>query len=236
MPQSVDIRRADTRLRTELDWLDSRHSFSFGAHHDPANTHFGLLVVSNDDRVRPARGFGPHSHRDMEIVTWVLSGRLQHADSEGNHGVIYPGLVQRMSAGTGITHSESNPSDAEDVHFVQMWVLPDTGGLPPSYEQRDVSEGLSGGGLHVIASGGAHPGAIGIHQRDAVLWAGQLAPGHTAAVPEAPRTHVFVARGEVWLDEVGLLAEGDAARILDSAGLDLNPGPSGTEVLIWAMA
>jgi redox-sensitive bicupin YhaK (pirin superfamily) len=236
MAPSVDIRRADTRFRTELDWLDSRHSFSFGTHRDPANTHFGLLLVSNDDRVRPDRGFGPHSHQDMEIVTWVLSGRLAHADSEGNRGVISPGLVQRMSAGTGITHSESNPSDAEDVHFIQMWVVPDTEGLAPSYEQRDVSDTLSAGGLRVIASGGGHAGAITIHQRDAVLWAGQLAPGQTAAVPEAPHTHLFVATGSTWLDEVGLLAEGDAARIRDSAGLDLNPGSSGAEVLIWAMA
>lgn len=236
MAQRVDIRRADSRPRTELDSLDSRHSFSFGPHYDAANTHFGLLLVSNDDRVRPGRGFGAHAHRDMEIVTWVLSGALDHADSEGNHGLIYPGLVQRMTAGTGITHSESNASDAEDVHFVQMWVEPDTRGLPPSYEQLDVSDRLSAGGLHVVASGTAQPGAIGIHQRDATLWAGRLAAGETAAVPDAPHTHLFVAAGGAWLDEMGLLGEGDAARIAGSSGLDVTAAAPGAELLIWATA
>ena len=236
MTPRVDIRRADSRLRTELDWLDSRHSFSFGPHYDPANTHFGLLLVSNDDRVRPGRGFGAHAHRDMEIVTWVLSGALDHADSEGNQGVIYPGLVQRMTAGTGITHSEANPSDAEDVHFVQMWVPPDTRGLPPSYDQRDVSDILSAGGLHIVASGTGAPGAIGIHQRDATLWAGRLAAGETVAVPEGPHTHLFVAAGGAWLGEEGLLGDGDAARIADSSGLDLTAGAAGAELLIWATA
>src|SRR5260221_9162417 len=115
---NIDFRRADTRFRTSLDWLDSRHSFSFGRHYDPANTHHGLLLVSNDDRVRPASGFGRHAHHDMEIVTWVLAGRLEHEDSEGNRSVLYPGLAQRMSAGTGIEHSEMNPSKTDDVHFI----------------------------------------------------------------------------------------------------------------------
>jgi redox-sensitive bicupin YhaK (pirin superfamily) len=106
---ALDIRRADTRTRTKLDWLDSRHCFSFGDQYDPSNTHFGLLLVSNDDRVQPGTGFGRHGHRDMEIVTWVLSGELEHADSEGNRGIIFPGLVQRMTAGTGIVHSENQP-------------------------------------------------------------------------------------------------------------------------------
>src|SRR5215813_7784711 len=130
----VDIRRAATRDHTQLSWLDSWHSFSFGSHYDPDNTHHGLLLVSNDDRVRAGTGFSTHPHRDMEIVTWVLDGSLEHKDSEGNHGVIYPGLAQRMSAGTGIWHSEMNPSTAE-VHFVQMWVLPDTESIEPGYQQ-----------------------------------------------------------------------------------------------------
>ena len=114
----VDVRRAPRRMATRAGWLDSRHSFSFGRHRDPANTHFGVLLVSNDDRVRAGTGFETHPHRDMEIVTWVLSGELEHADSQGNRGGIYPGLAQRMTAGTGIWHSEKNPSAAEDVHFV----------------------------------------------------------------------------------------------------------------------
>jgi redox-sensitive bicupin YhaK (pirin superfamily) len=236
MVPTIDIRRASTRYRTELEWLDSRHSFSFGPHYDPANTHFGLLLVSNDDRVRADAGFGAHSHRDMEIVTWVLSGQLEHADSEGNHGVIVPGQVQRMSAGTGITHSETNPSAAEEVHFVQMWVGPDTNGLQPSYEQLDVARRLDDGGLHAVASGQGHDGAVSIHQRDAVLWAGRLRPGDAAGVPDAPHTHVFVARGGAWLGEEGMLSEGDAARITGSTGLDVTSGPDGAELLIWATA
>jgi quercetin 2,3-dioxygenase len=236
MPPAVDIRRAGTRFRTTLDWLDSRHSFSFGQHYDPADTHFGLLLVSNDDRVRAGTGFGTHGHRDMEIVTWVLSGRLEHRDSEGNSGVIYPGLVQGMSAGTGITHSESNPSPADEVHFVQMWVPPDTKGLPPAYQQRDVSDRLAAGGLHVVASGQGHEGAIAIHQRDAVLWAGRLGPGETAPVPAAPHVHLFIAAGGAWLNDEGLLAEGDAARISDPVALEVTSGAAGAELLVWATA
>jgi len=231
---AVDIRRAATRSRTVLDWLDSRHSFSFGQHYDPANTHFGLLLVSNDDRVRAGGGFGTHGHRDMEIVTWVLSGQLEHQDSEGNRGVIYPGLVQRMSAGSGITHSESNASATEDVHFVQMWVPPDTEALPPGYEQRDVSDLLAGGGLHVVASGEGHDGAVALHQRDAALWAGRLRPGEPEGVPAAPHVHVFVAAGSVWLNEEGLLTEGDAARITGATRFELTAGDDGAELLVWA--
>jgi redox-sensitive bicupin YhaK (pirin superfamily) len=236
MIPSVDIRRADTRFHTALDWLDSRHSFSFGPHYDPANTHFGLLVVSNDDRVRPNGGFGTHRHRDMEIVTWVLSGRLEHRDSEGNHGVIYPGLAQRMTAGTGITHSEVNPSDTAEVHFIQMWVRPDTDGLPPSYEQRDMGGRLAMGGVHVVASAQGADGALTIHQPGAVLWVAQLRAGETIDLPAAAHVHVFVASGDAWLDEEGLLAGGDAARISSSAGLELTPGDAGAELLIWATA
>jgi redox-sensitive bicupin YhaK (pirin superfamily) len=233
---TIDIRRADDRYRTQLDWLDSRHSFSFGQHYDPANTHFGLLLVSNDDRVRPGAGFGTHGHRDMEIVTWVLSGVLEHADSAGNHGIIYPGLVQRMTAGTGITHSEANPSASDEVHFVQMWVPPDTKGLPPGYEQLDVGDDLAAGGLHVIASGQGDDEAVTIHQRDAALWAGRLAAGQPTDVPGAVHAHAFVASGGAWLDGEGLLSAGDAARITDSSGLELTSGPDGAELLIWATA
>ena len=125
----VDVRRADQRFKTRISWLDSKHSFSFSSHWDPANTHHGLLLVNNDDVVTPGRGFETHPHRDMEIVTWVLRGSLVHQDSEGNRGIIYPGLAQRMSAGTGITHSEFNASKSEPVHLLQIWIMPEVGKL-----------------------------------------------------------------------------------------------------------
>lgn len=233
---TIDVRRAETRAHTEIGWLDSWHSFSFGRHYDPANTHHGLLLVSNDDRVAPGTGFTTHSHRDMEIVTWVLSGRLLHADSEGNRGELYPGLAQRMSAGTGISHSEMNASPSEEVHFIQMWVPPDTQGIEPGYEQRDIEEQLAKGGLHPIASGQGHPGAISIHQRNAVLWGGRLEPGETVSVPGAPHVHVFIARGRSNLEGAVDADEGDAVRLTDAGSRVLKAGPEGAEVLIWATA
>ena len=232
-PVTVDLRRADDRFHTQLAWLDSRHCFSFGHFYDPANTHHGLLLVSNDDRVNAGTGFGTHAHADMEIVTWVLSGQLEHADSEGNHGDLYPGLAQRMSAGTGIQHSEMNPSRTEDVHFVQMWVPPDTNGLAPGYEQRDINGELEKGGLRPIASGQGHEGAITIHQRAAVLWGGRLAPGEVVAVPQDQFVHVFVAVGSAELGDTAL-ETGDAARLTEAGALDLTAGADGAEVLIWA--
>jgi quercetin 2,3-dioxygenase len=232
----VDVRRARSRAHTDIGWLDSWHSFSFGRHYDPTNTHHGLLLVSNDDRVAPGTGFTTHSHRDMEIVTWVLSGRLRHEDSEGNKGELYPGLAQRMSAGTGIAHSEMNASRTEEVHFVQMWVPPDTTGIQPGYEQRDINEQLAKGGLHSIASGQGHPDAITIHQRDAVLWGGRLDPGETVSIPDSPHVHGFVARGQSDLEGAGELYEGDAARLTDAGTLALQAGAEGAEVLIWATA
>lgn len=234
---TIDIRRAAQRLHTEIDWLDSHHSFSFGHHYDPANTHHGLLLVLNDDRVRAGQGFGMHPHRDMEIVTWVLSGRLEHRDSEGNYGLIYPGLAQRMSAGTGIRHSEFNPDPDVDVHFLQMWVPPDTNGLAPGYEQKDVQELLATGELVAVASGTGHPGAIHINQREAVLWVGHLAAGKVVGVPGAGHVHVYVARGTGALGTDTLL-EADAARLTDLADgeLTFTAGQEGAEVVIWATA
>jgi quercetin 2,3-dioxygenase len=236
MTQSIDVRRARTRPHTQIEWLNSWHSFSFGRHYDPTNTHHGLLLVSNDDRVAPGTGFSAHSHQDMEIVTWVLSGRLLHADSEGNRGELYPGLAQRMSAGTGITHSEMNASPDEEVHFVQMWVPSDTDGIEPGYEQRDINNALAKGGLHPIASGQGHPDAITIHQRDAVLWGGRLEPGETVLIPDAQHVHVFVARGRADLEGAGELEEGDAVRLTDAGALALHAGASGAEILAWATA
>jgi redox-sensitive bicupin YhaK (pirin superfamily) len=232
---TVDVRRAGSRFHTELDWLDSWHSFSFGPHHDPSNTGHGLLIVNNDDVVRGGGGFATHAHRDMEIVTWVLDGELAHRDSTGTDGVIYPGLAQRMSAGRGIRHSEMNASASADVHLVQMWVLPDTNGIEPSYEQRDLNDELARGDLVVVASGQRHDGAISIHQRDAVLSVGRLEAGTEVVVPDAPHVHVFVAIGDATLDGA-TLATGDAARLTDAGTLTLTAAASGAEVLVWATA
>src|ERR1700760_4846322 len=165
MPATAEIRRARDRAVTTTPWLNSRHSFSFGDHYDPANTHHGLLLVNNDDRVAPGAGFDTHPHRDMEIVTWVLRGSLVHQDSTGHSGVIYPGLAQRMSAGRGILHSEKNDSwtltgdesHDEPVHFVQMWVVPDEAGITPGYQQLEIDDELLRGGLVTIASGMPEP-------------------------------------------------------------------------------
>jgi len=236
MSATIAVRRADTRPRTRLGWLDSSHCFSFGRHHDPNNTHHGLLLVSNDDRVAAGSGFSTHPHQDMEIVTWVLSGRLEHKDSEGNKGELYPGLAQRMSAGRGIWHSEMNPSKTEQVHFVQMWVVPDTGQVDPGYEQLDINRELGHGGLHAIASGQGHDSAISIRQRHAVLWGGRLTAGETVALPEGAHAHLFVATGHIELEDAGPLAAGDAARLVGAGTPKVSAGPGGAEILVWVTA
>jgi redox-sensitive bicupin YhaK (pirin superfamily) len=228
---TIDIRRAADRFATNLGWLDSRHSFSFGGHYDRDNVGHGLLIVSNDDTVAPAGGFGTHPHRDMEIVTWVLDGELEHRDSEGNEGVIYPGLAQRMSAGRGITHSEMNHSRTDPVRFVQMWVVPDTAGIDPGYEQLDVNAALAGGGLVEVASGRGTPGAIHLHQAGAAMSVARLAAGEKATVPAAPFVHVFAARGAVALGE-DYLDEGDAARLTGAGRIELT-ATSDAEVIVW---
>ena len=231
---TITVQRAADRFFTDAGWLKSHHSFNFGHHYSPAHDGHGLLLVNNDDVVAPGQGFGTHGHRDMEIVTWVLSGRLEHRDSEGNHGVLYPGLAQRMSAGSGIRHSEMNASPDEPVHFVQMWVLPDTPGVQPGYEQRDLNDELAKGGLVPLASGQGHPGAIAIQQRGAVLWGARLSAGESAAVPASPFVHVFVALGSGALEQAGDLAQGDAVRLTDSSELRFTAGPEGAELLVWA--
>ena len=233
----IDIRRGSERFHTRTSWLDSHHNFSFGPHFDPANTHHGLLLVNNDDIVKAGTGFQPHPHQDMEIVTWVLDGELEHKDSVGNKGIIYPGLAQRMSAGTGIWHSEMNPGQGLAVHFVQMWVLPDTERVHPSYEQLDINVELNRGGLVPIASGRGHAAAISIRQRDVVLWAGRLRPGESAQVPDARFVHLFVGKGSVNLEEVGILEAGDSVRLTAAGRLQLiADATKGAEVLIWEMA
>jgi redox-sensitive bicupin YhaK (pirin superfamily) len=234
-------------FETRVDWLESRHSFSFGRHYDVSNTHFGLLLVNNDDIVLPGTGFETHPHRDMEIVTWVLRGQLVHQDSAGHNGVIYPGLAQRMSAGRGIRHSEKNdswrltggPEHREPVRFVQMWVAPDEAGIDPGYQQLAIADELLGGGLVPVASGGAAHGdeaAIRISQKDATLHAARLAPGASVTLPTAPFVHLYVPLGDVTLEgSAGSLGEGDAARIEGSGGERVTAGPAGAEILVWEM-
>jgi len=232
---NIDVRRANSRFRTNIGWLDGKHSFSFGSHFDPTNVGHGLLLVSNDDVVRAGTGFDTHPHQDMEIVTWVLSGRLEHKDSEGNRGELYPGLAQRMSAGTGIWHSEMNPSSNEDVHLVQMWIQPDTTRIKPGYEQLDINSELDKGGLVPIASGRGHDAAIAIRQRDAVLWGGRLRADEVVSVPDGRHVHLFVAEGQLHLEGAGELLVGDAVRLSGVSGPTVTAGPDGAEVLIWAM-
>lgn len=230
---TLDIRRSDERFHTQAGWLDSKHSFSFSRHYDPENTNHGQLLVLNDDRVAGGTGFETHPHRDMEIVTWVLDGELEHKDSEGNRGLIYPGLAQRMSAGRGIWHSEKNWSPDEDVHFIQMWVIPDTESIDPGYQQLDINDQLAGGGLVPIASGQGHDAAISIQQRDAVLWGARLQPGERIDVPESRFGHVFIARGGAELEANGALDTGDAVRLTNNDSMNLVAGSEGAEVLIW---
>jgi quercetin 2,3-dioxygenase len=230
---TISVQRADDRFLTNIGWLDSKHSFNFGEHWSPEHSGHGLLLVNNDDIVAPAQGFGTHGHRNMEIVTWVLSGSLEHQDSAGNHGVLYPGLAQRMSAGRGIRHSEMNPSPDTPVHFVQMWVLPDTDEIEPGYQQLDVNEQLAGGGLVAIASGQGHPDAISIHQRGAVLWGARLDTGQSVDVPRNGHVHVFVALGAGTLTAAGQLSAGDAVRLTNADGGTFTATVDGTELLIW---
>jgi len=233
---TIDVRRATERFHTEIDWLDSWHSFSFSNHFDARNTHFGLLRVLNDDVIAPGRGFGTHPHRDMEIVTWVLDGALEHRDSEGNTGVITRGVAQRMSAGTGIRHSEANASASEPVHLLQMWIPPDALGDPPGYEQRDVDGEITPDTLFPLASGAEHvDAAIHINQADATLWIARLTSGGSVPVPNAPYVHVFVARGAATLDGAGELTTGDAARLTEPDKLRLTATADETEVVIWEM-
>ena len=241
---TVDVHRTDQRFKSSFGWLDSKHSFSFGHHFDRTNTHHGLLVVNNDDIVDPGTGFETHPHQDMEIVTWVLEGSLVHQDSTGTSGVIYPGLAQRMSAGTGILHSEKNDSwrlggdvHRDPVHFVQMWVVPDEPKLTPGYEQLEIDHELLAGGLVPVASGmDKHDGesAIRIKNRHAALYAARLQPGQSVQLPQAPYLHLFVPRGAVSLEGAGHLATGDAVRFTATGGQKVT-ATEPAEILVWEM-
>jgi redox-sensitive bicupin YhaK (pirin superfamily) len=238
MPATLtQIQRSADRFETSIDWLHGKHSFSFGPHYDPKNTHHGLLLVNNEDVVKPGTGFRTHPHQDMEIVTWVLDGELEHKDTLGNKGILYPGLAQRMSAGTGIWHSEMNPSGDAPVHFVQMWVVPDTERINPAYEQLDITAQISAGGLVPLASGRGHDAAISIRQKDAALWVGRLKPGETATIPDARFVHVFVPKGAADLEGVGRLEAGDSVRLVAAGARKVvADAASGAEVLVWEMS
>ena len=238
MPAKVEIRRAAARAVTTTSWLHSKHSFSFGDRYDPTNTHHGVLLVNNDDVVQPGAGFDTHPHRDMEIVTWVLDGSLAHRDSAGNSGVVYPGLAQRMSAGTGILHSEKNASTTDPVRFIQMWVPPDVSGIAPGYQQNEIADELLDGRLATIASGmPGHDAAITIHNRSAALRGARLASGESLELPAAPYLHLFVARGQLTMPATDIgaeLAEGDAVRFTAANGIRVMADHA-SEILVWEM-
>jgi len=230
----IDVRRAGDRFTTRTDWLTSRHSFSFGPHYDPGNVGFAVLVAHNDDVVAPGTGYDTHPHSDTEIVTWVLQGSLVHQDSRGRSGVLGPGLVQRMTAGSGVLHSERNDAPGADLptRFVQMWLRPDESGLEPSYEQREAGPGT---GLVPLVSGiRGLDAAVRIHTAGAALHLARLAPGEAVVAPDAARLHVFVARGTVDLDGAGRLGEGDAVRLTDEGGPAIT-GATAAEVLVWQL-
>jgi quercetin 2,3-dioxygenase len=231
----IDVRRAGDRFTTRTDWLTSRHSFSFGAHYDAANVGFAALVAHNDDVVAAGAGYDPHPHVDTEILTWVLEGSLVHRDSLGGSHVLGPGAVQLLSAGAGVLHSERNdaPGAALPTRFVQMWVRPDEWGLAPSYCRREAPEV---DGLVPLASGIERVDApVRIHTSGSALSVARVRPRRVLALPDAPRLHLFVARGSVRLEGAGRLDEGDAARLTDEGGRALS-ADAPTEVLVWQMS
>jgi quercetin 2,3-dioxygenase len=229
------IRRSNERGHANHGWLDSFHTFSFADYHDPAHMGFRALRVINEDRVSPGQGFGTHGHRDMEIISYVLEGELEHEDSLGTGAVVRPGEVQRMSAGTGVRHSEFNPSASEPLHFLQIWIVPASRGTAPSYEQRAFAEGERRGKLRLVAAPDGRDGSVTVNQ-DVRLYAGLFDGGETARHELSPGRHawVHVARGSVALDGTRLQA-GDAAAVSAAGPLELTGG-QGAEVLLFDLA
>ena len=232
MNTPTEIRRSHERGFADHGWLSSFHSFSFADYFDPRHVEFGPLRVINEDRVHPGAGFGTHGHRDMEIISYVLSGELAHRDSIGNGSTIRPGDVQRMSAGSGVRHSEYNPSGSEPLHFLQIWITPDTAGIPPSYEERRFEATEKRGRLRLIASPDRADGSVLLHQ-DARLYAGLFdgAERTTFEVADGRRLYVHVARGTIRANGVSLSA-GDALKLSDVPTLTLDGG-SDAEVLVF---
>jgi redox-sensitive bicupin YhaK (pirin superfamily) len=243
IPAEVSIRRAADRHQTRISWLRGRHSFDTGVDPFGRDTHHGVLIVNNHDTIAPRSGFDTHPHRDMEIVTWVLNGSLVHQDSEGHSGVIYPNLAQRMSAGTGIWHSEKNDQSAinHDEHrtldLVQMWVVPDEASVNPGYEQLELDPVDLRYRLVVLASGmdkHRNDSAIRVRNRYAALHVTQLEAGRSVSLPDAPFAHLYVTRGAVALEGAEDLQAGDAAR-LTRAGQRRLAATEDSEILVWEM-
>ena len=211
----VSIRRAEERGRTKWEWLDSRHSFSFGEYFDPANMGHRTLRVINDDRVLPGAGFGAHPHSDMEILSYVLDGALEHRDSLGNGSVIRPGEIQHMRAGSGVVHSEYNPSATDPAHFLQIWIVPGKRGLTPSYGQYRFDSAKAAAGFVLLASRDGREGSVAL-QQDADLWVTRLDGDAARTFDLKPRRSawVHVARGSVVVNG-RVLSEGDAASVSD---------------------
>lgn len=231
----INIRKSAERGHADHGWLDSYHTFSFADYHDPNHMQFGSLRVINEDRVQPGQGFGTHSHRDMEILSYVLEGALAHSDSMGKSSILRPGDVQRMTAGTGVTHSESNPSGTEGVHFLQIWILPRTTGLRPGYEQRYFSRDDKRNRLCLVASPEGTDGSLTLHQ-DVRLFATILEDGEqiTFVPGKGRRQYLQVAKGTCHLNGIEL-REGDGAGISGENSLLLS-GTPGAELLLFDLA
>jgi len=228
----ITLRKGQDRGHADHGWLDSWHSFSFADYNDPKHMGFGPLRVINEDRVRPGAGFGTHGHRDMEILSYVLDGQLQHKDNMGNGSVIEPGDVQRMSAGRGVLHSEFNPSRDRPVHFLQIWILPAKSGIDPGYEQKRVEAADKRGKLRAIASPDGRDGTVTVHQ-DATVYAAMLDGAESARHALAPgrRAYVHVARGSIRVNGQALAA-GDAAKLEREPEVVLDDGRE-AEVLLF---
>jgi quercetin 2,3-dioxygenase len=231
----MTIRRASDRGHANHGWLDSHHTFSFANYYDPAHMGFRALRVINDDRVTGGQGFGAHPHRDMEIISYVLDGALAHKDSTGTDGVIRPGDVQRMSAGSGVVHSEFNASKTDSVHFLQIWLMPDQAGIQPSYEQKTFSDADKRGQLRLVASPDARDGSLAIHT-DARVYAGVFGRGETATLELAPKRHAWVqvARGKVRING-NELGEGDGISFSDERVVAIE-GVADAEVVAFDLA
>ena len=229
----VEIRRADDRGHANHGWLNTYHTFSFADYYDPEQMGWGALRVINEDYVAPGTGFGMHGHRDMEILTYLLAGALEHKDSMGNGAVIRPGEVQRMSAGRGVLHSEFNPSNEEAVHLLQIWIVPDVRGVSPSYEQKMFAPEEKRGRLLLVASHGGRDGSVTIHQ-DADVYAAVLAPAQRVAHASAPGRHAYlhVARGAATVNGTALGA-GDGVKLRDEQRIEITGGDVEAEVLLF---
>ncbi|MEL6579740.1 MAG: pirin family protein [Cyanobacteria bacterium J06621_12] len=232
----ITVRPQGERGVANFGWLDSRHSFSFGQYYDPSHMGFASLRVINEDKVIPAKGFGTHGHQDMEIISYVLAGELEHRDSMGNGSVIRPGDVQRMSAGTGVRHSEFNASDTNPVHFLQIWVLPETQGLEPSYEEKNFNSEIKQGKLTLVGSRDGRHNSVTIHQ-DVNLYLGSLGQSDRLNYQIASDRAAWlqVTKGDVKLNN-RLLQAGDGAAIVDEAEVVIVGSSANSEVLLFDMA